>query len=168
MRTLDLRMAIRLALATVVLPAAAWAIGINWVYCLLIAAAAAAGVAALELPALGREPNWPVPDEARHDGGRREIAYLSWMLTSRHGGTDRAAVLRLRETARRRLALRGIDLEATADMQRARDVLGPHIHSILLSDQGFSPSHRQIVQCIEALERLVPDPPPTLRSLGQE
>ena len=168
------RLAARLAAAVVVVPVAAWAVGVNWVLCLLIAGAAAAAVAIVELPTLAQDPNWPTPDETRRGGGRREVTSLSWMLTSRHGGTDRAAVLRLRAIAFRRLALQGVDLDAPAHHQRAIQMLGADVLAILMSDGSFSASHRQLVQCIEALERLDPasdrtaPPRTTLTSPGQE
>jgi hypothetical protein len=176
MSALDARRRVRLAVAGVVVPGAAWAIGVNWMFCLLLAGAGAAAVAILELPRLAQEPNWPAAEEARRGGGRREVTSLSWMLTSRHGGTDRAAVLRLREIARRRLAQRGIDLDSPADRGRAVDALGADVLTILISDGSSSPSHRQLVQCIESLERLDPrdsrdrldSVPPTRTSPEQE
>lgn len=150
------RLAARLGAAAVALPAGAWAIGVNWILSLLIAGVGAAAVAILELPALAQEPTWPVPEEHRRGGGRRELTNLSWMFTSRHGGIDPAALLRLRAIARRRLALRGIDLDAPADRERAIAALGQQGHAILLTEDAAALSHRQITVCIEALERLDP------------
>ena len=92
-------------------------------------------------------------------GDRREVTTLSWMLTSRHGGTDRIAVLRLRAIAAHRLALRGIDLYNAADAQRASELIGPSAHWLLATDQQVSPSHRQMVECVDAIERLDPELP---------
>lgn len=150
----------RLGAGVIALPAGAWAIGANWALALMIAGAGGAVVAILELPGRAQDPNWPVPEDVRRDGGRREVTTLSWMLTSKHGGTDRLAVLRLRDIAAHRLGLRGIDLYSTRDTQRVIELMGSTAHWILATDEHPSPSHRQMVECVAALERLDPDIPP--------
>lgn len=159
MSRLEPRVIARLGAGVLVVPAAALAIGANWALCLLIAAAGGVLVVSLELPGRAQEPNWPVPEEVRRSGHRREVTTLSWMLTSRHGGTDRIAVLRLRAIAAHRLALRGIDLYNAADAQRASELIGPTAHWLLATDQQVSPSHRQMVECVDAIERLDPELP---------
>lgn len=144
----------RLGVAGVAVPVAAFAIGVNWLQSLLIAGALIAAVAAVELYLLAEEPYWPQLDEARRAGGRREVTSLSWMLTPRRHGTDRQAVVRLREIARRRLALHGIDLENPEDRARAVEALGPLAVGVLTDNTDDGPSHRALVRCIESLERL--------------
>lgn len=148
------RTAARMLAAIVAAPGAAWAIGVNWIYCMLIASVCVAGVAVLELPALGDETYWPPLDESQRGGGRREVSSLSWLLTSRRDGADRAAVLRLAEVARRRLALEGVDLNLPADRERAVAALGSRVHAMLTEGPGRSPTHSMVTECIDALESL--------------
>lgn len=168
------RLTARLAAALIVVPALAWGIGANWVLALIIAGAAAAAVAVLELPRRASEPLWPTHGESGRAGGRRDVATLSWRLTSRHGGTDSAAVARLRAIAARRLARHGASLSEPRDAERARALLGDRVHALLSAPADAQLSHRDLVTCIDALERLQwtdadadrphPTPPPPART----
>jgi hypothetical protein len=145
---------IKAAAAAVLVPAAAFAIGVSVAHSLLIAGAAIAAVAALELASAADPPYWPDPVESARGGNRREIARLSWTLRAQRSEAGSAAVLRLRDIARHRLAAAGIDLDDAKDQPAAAARLGGPVHRILTAQSGRPPSRREIALCIQALEQL--------------
>lgn len=154
------RLVIRILFAAILLPTAAWAIGVPWLYSLLIAGLGAAVVPVLSLPPMTAEPEWPRLIPPRVEGGRRDVMSLSWLLTSRHHGVDPAAVRRLQAIARRRLGLRGIDLDSPdpAQRRRAAAVLGEQVHEMLAGapERGMAAAitHSELVMCVQKLESL--------------
>jgi hypothetical protein len=150
------RMRGRMAIGVLAVPAGAWAIGVPWAYSLLIAGLGAGAVAVLALPSLAAEPDWPVLPPPHLDGRRRDVMSLSWLLTSRRGGVDPAAVRRLREIARRRLGIRGIDLDSPdpAQRRRAAAALGEAAYRILADGAGRQTTHSELNMCVVALESL--------------
>lgn len=146
----------RLVFAAVVLPAAAWAIGVPWPFALLLAGLGAAAVGITALPRMTAEPEWPRIAPPQVEGGRREVMSLSWMLTSRHHGVDPAAMRRLRAIARRRLAVRGIDLDSRdpAQQRRAAELLGDPAHRILAHAGERDTTHSELDMCVATLESL--------------
>lgn len=146
----------RLVFAAVVLPAAAWAIGVPWPFALLLAGLGAAAVGITALPRMTAEPEWPRIAPPQVEGGRREVMSLSWMLTSRHHGVDPAAVRRLRAIAGRRLAIRGVDLDSRDPAQQARAaaLLGGQVHRILGDEARRDMTHSELDMCVGSLESL--------------
>jgi hypothetical protein len=144
----------RAAIAGVLIPVGAFAIGVSLVHSLLILGAVLAAGAILGLIDLADAPFWPELQEGTRGGNRREIARLSWMLTSRRSDSDRDAILRLKAVASRRLAFAGIDLEDPADGARARAALGPSVHALLTEASGRAPQRRALAECVRALEAL--------------
>jgi hypothetical protein len=156
----------RAAAAGVLIPAAAFAIGVSLVHSLLISGAVLAAIAVLDLIGLADAPFWPELLETTRGGNRREIARLSWMLTSRRSDSDRDAILRLRAVASRRLAFAGIDMDDPADSSRSKSALGPSAYALLTEPLGRAPQRRALAECVRALEALdgsisttTPEPP---------
>lgn len=150
------RIVVRLVFAVLILPAAAWAIGVPWAFSLLIAGLGAAAVGIAALPPMTAESEWPRIPPPPVDGGRREVMSLSWMLTSRHHGVDPAAMRRLRAIARRRLAVHGIDLDSRdpAQQRRAAELLGDPAHRILAHAGERDTTHSELDMCVATLESL--------------
>jgi hypothetical protein len=144
----------RAVIAGVLIAAGAFAIGVSLVHSLLICGAVLASMAILELMGLADAPFWPELQEAARGGNRREIARLSWMLTSRRSDSDRDAILRLRAVASRRLAFAGIDLDDPLDSARSKAALGPAAYSLLTQASGRAPQRRALAECVRALEAL--------------
>ena len=90
-------------------------------------------------------------------GVRREVARLSWGMQGIEARVDHRSVTRLRESARRRLAGSGIELDEPADADRARERLGALPYQVLTSDRNFRPSFDQFARTIAAVESLTRD-----------
>lgn len=142
------------AVASALVPLAAWGIGVNWVQCLIIAGLGMAALAIIDLASEGDVTHWPALSDTVRGGGRREVANLSWLLTSKNQTADRAAVQRLAAIARRRLALRGIDVNDPRTAPYAASALGEPIYRTLFDPSAALPTHRELIRCVEALERL--------------
>jgi hypothetical protein len=159
--------AIRILASGLLVPALCWAVGVDIVHSLLIATVTLGAAALLGIAAQRQAPYWPEAQEGRRTGNRREITRLSWMMTARRGGTDRQAVVRLRDLAQSRLARHGIDLLDPADRSRAMTALGADVFTILMQDTGSAPTHRALLRCVEALEALGSVEPPARPSLDR-
>lgn len=112
----------------------------------------------------GEHHVWVDPPAPAHRGARRAVTALSWTLTGRDGRVAEGALRRLREDARRRLALRGVHVPVTpsdADhlpaeaVDRARALLGDRVWH-LLTTRGTPPTIREVEHCVRVLEELVP------------
>ncbi|MBC7291697.1 MAG: hypothetical protein H5T83_10275 [Actinotalea sp.] len=141
----------------------------------VVALAVAGFTLALRMLDKGDEHAWPEPAERDTDGSRRDVAHLSWALVGRDGRVSEAAVRRLREDARRRLARTGVVLPARfpvgADaaghvdgsgrpdpVAQARARLGEPAWTVLTATGRGLPSLDEVELVIDALERLAPLP----------
>lgn len=112
----------------------------------------------------GVDHSWPEAPALARRGARQDMTALSWSLTGRGGRVSEAAVRRLREDARRRLALRGVHLPASlgdldrvpaTTQQEARRLLGP-AWPVLTAQGDLLPTMRDAEVCVAVLEQLVP------------
>jgi hypothetical protein len=146
------------ALVAVVVTSAVWLIGLDLGHALLLGGA---GVIIFELQRVpDAEPvdGWPVRhDDSVTQGVRREVARLSWGMQGIEARVDHRSVIRLQESARRRLASSGIELDEPADADRARELLGALPFQVLTSDRNFRPTFDQFARAIAAVEGLTLD-----------
>ena len=143
------------ALVAVLVTSAAWLIGFDLAHAVLLGGTGVILFELQQLPDGDPVVGWPV----RHDdnvtqGVRREVARLSWGMQGIEARVDHRSVLRLHESARRRLAASGIELDEPADADRARERLGALPFQVLTSDRNFRPSFDQFARTITAVESL--------------
>lgn len=139
---------------TVIMPIAAYIIGVNWMQSLLVAAGTATiGILIAVLP-LGEDITWEKRNDATADGARREVSRLSWTLGGHDNRVGDAPARRLRILAARRLARRGIDLRTQEGMAAAIDLLGKGVMAVLTTEVGPPPRYDDFVRCVTAIERL--------------
>jgi hypothetical protein len=143
---------IQVVLGCTLIPAAAYAIGIDLVHSLLIASAVAGGMTVLRMLSIGEDSFWPQLNGRGREGNRREVLRLSWTLKSKVSSSNhRVVIQRLHALATRRLAELGIDFNDPADQGRASDVLGATAYQVLT---GAKLSPRSMVRCVDVLEAL--------------
>ncbi len=141
----------------------AWLIGMQGMPSALLATvvfAAGAGRPALERHAIdqrvGRGGVWPPRSSPLVGGTRREVQELSWSFTGRRSTSGQDAVARLRGLARHRLALRGVDLSDPTQRERVDALIGSRARLTLSTPEDEPVRHRDVVACLEAIERLAP------------
>jgi hypothetical protein len=149
------RVVVKPALVAVLVTSAAWLVGLDLGHALLLGGAGVILFELQRLPDALPVDGWPV----RHDdnvtqGVRREVARLSWGMQGIEARVGHRSVTRLRESARRRLAGSGIELDDPADADRARERLGALPYQVLTSDRNFRPSFDQFARTIAAVESL--------------
>ncbi|MDD9205886.1 hypothetical protein PU560_05305 [Georgenia sp. 10Sc9-8] len=105
------------------------------------------------LGGLGHDAQLPRLPPPERSGSRREVSELAWMLTSRSGRVGPGFHRRLREAARARLALHGLDLADPAQDADVRARLGDAAADTLAAGDRL-PTEPQVARCLEALERL--------------
>ncbi|MDQ2623667.1 MAG: hypothetical protein M3Y20_00760 [Actinomycetota bacterium] len=104
----------------------------------------------------GAPATW-LPDENKEiDGSRLEVAALSWSLLGRGGRVGEGALRRIRAVATGRLARHGLSLERPADHEAIHALLGSTAWGVLTTRSDM-PSRREYEQCVQALERAVPE-----------
>jgi hypothetical protein len=86
-------------------------------------------------------------------GSRGEVAELSWSLRTSYGRVDNKAVSRARQLARRRLALRQLDLNDPADRPAIEALIGRSTYAILVTRER-RPLLRSLLHCLDALDAL--------------
>lgn len=109
----------------------------------------------------GAQHPWPDEPMLLRRGARHDVTAISWSLAGREGRVSETAVRRLRDDARRRLALHGVhvpDLAAVEDLppatrDAARALLGP-AWDVLTARGRLLPTLRQVERCVAALESL--------------
>lgn len=118
---------------------------------------------------VGAAHAWPVATTDERDGTRLEVATLSWSFLPRADGqVSERAVRRLRGVAEHRLARHGVHLRGgfaavgrgdvdPAVVARGRELIGERPWALLAGRGGWMPTVRDVLTCIEALERLGPD-----------
>jgi hypothetical protein len=149
-------------LVAVLVTSAAWLVGLDLGHALLLGGVGVILFELQQLPDAQPVDAWPVRhDDSVTQGVRREVARLSWGMQGIEARVDHRSVTRLRESAHRRLAGAGIELDEPADADRARERLGALPYQVLTSDRNFRPSFDQFAQTIAAVERLTRDASPS-------
>jgi hypothetical protein len=109
-----------------------------------------------------RDPSvteWRAGPSANREGARGEVAELSWSLRTSYGGrVDIRAVSRVRQIARRRLALHQLDLNDPADRPGVEALIGPSAYAVLVRRER-RPMLRSLLHCLDALDTLSPTMP---------
>lgn len=151
-----------LALAVVV-GVGLWLVGLPAMSSAILATAgfaAGAGRAGLELHTIdqrvGRSGAWPPRSSPFVGGVRREVQELSWSFSSRSGTSGQEVLTHLRNLARRRLAVHGVDLSDPEHRPRVDALIGSRARAVLATPGDRPVRHRDAVACLDAVERLVP------------
>jgi hypothetical protein len=90
---------------------------------------------------------------ASREGARGEVAELSWSLRTSYGRVDTKAASRVRQLARRRLALHHLDLNDPADRSAVEQLIGPYAYNVLVRSER-RPLLRSLLHCLDALDAL--------------
>lgn len=89
-----------------------WALGLDLLHAVVLAATTLALMALRRSPAVNDGQEWPVEEGTRSDtGARREVSRLSWAMQGYESRVQRNSVARLHQIAAYRLGERGLDLE---------------------------------------------------------
>jgi hypothetical protein len=114
-----------------------------------------------------RDPSatdWRAGPSPNREGARGEVAELSWSLRTSYGGrVDIRAVSRVRQLARRRLALHQLDLNDPADRAGVEALIGRSAYAVLVRRER-RPMLHALLHCLDALDRLSPTMPTALPS----
>ena len=147
--------------------AACWYFGVNVWHAILLGCAAAVAFFAVtrggsteEL----RDLSWRYRGRSR-SGSRNDVASLAQSLRSGWEPVGLTAERRLRELARQRLALEGLDLLNDDHREAIERRIGRRAYRIL-GDRGKRPRLGALVHCLDVLDALDPNhyPPPQPRS----
>jgi hypothetical protein len=136
-----------------VITGACWVIGLDLANAVALAVFAVAlyGLRAL---APGETDAWQAePETAHNTGTRREVARLSWGLHGQDARVDRWSARRLHALAARRLAARGLDLDAPQDAAECRRILGTPTYDALSLDPNNLPRFADFVAALDVIER---------------
>lgn len=133
----------------------AWALGVNWVQSLLVAAVVVTlGAGASAGSIIEGDPAWPRASDGRQGGTRREVTGLSWSFSGRRGFVASAALGRLQTLAARRLAHRGIDLNDPDQADAVTSLVGASAYTVLMSRASRSIRYSAFARAVAAVERL--------------
>jgi hypothetical protein len=164
------RETIRVLGIAVLLAAICWYLGANVWHSILLGCAITvawlAGMAGTAYPEI-RDLGWRHGDRAANKGSRSDVANLSWSLRNSWGSVGRAAEWRLRQIARHRLALEGLDLGNPDDGPAIERRLGRPVYRVLVRTiQKRRLRRRALLYCLDALDALNPSyyPAPQPRS----
>ena len=146
-----------LLLGTVLAAAVCWYVGMDaWHAGTVGLVLGAAGLCRIAMPD-HRDAGWAAAPGTSEDGARLDVARLSWSLRPRHGRVQHAALGRVQELARHRLALRQLDLREPADRAAIELLIGEAAYTTLALPAQRPPQLRSVVHCLDMLDRL--DPP---------
>ena len=144
-----------------------WYLGADvWHSILLGAALTTIGLIATVTVDFGNT-EWRDDGGLKRQGTRREIIDLSWSLRGRYGRVDIRAVSRVRELARRRLALHHLELRDPADRRRIEQLIGHQVYTVLGPGKRRPPLLRSLLYCLDVLDTLDPTRPTTSTSPGR-
>lgn len=155
------KVVILLVLVALLVSALCWYLGADvWRSLLLGCAITAAAVAALDGLALALSPEggdtpWRGDPSARQRGARSDVASLAASLNDRFGRSSLARG-RLRQIARHRLALQGLDLARPADRVAIEQLIGRRAYRVLAHEHRRGLALRSLLHGLDALEALDP------------
>ncbi len=152
--------------------AVCWYFGVNVWHALLLGCAITVAALALMLassaPELS-ELDWRAGRNSRSDGSRTDIVRLSAALRGGWGPVSLTAERQLRNIARTRLALEGLEL-ANPEHRHAIELhIGTSAYRILTRTSPRRVRMRTLISCLDALDALNPTyyPAPRRRSWGR-
>lgn len=137
-----------------------WFFGADiWHAAAIAACLCAVGIAWITWP-VERPVPWRQHHES-HEGGRWDVARLSWSLHGRRGRVGPEALRRVQAIGRRRLASYHLDPLAPADVPAIENLIGGAALAVLRSSGAGSaaahtPTMRAFVDCLDALDALEP------------
>lgn len=144
------RIAAGIGVAVVVL----WAMGLDLVHAVVLAAALVALITLRRVPAVNDDQIWPDEDDTRSDTGvRREVARLSWSMQGYESRVQRQSVRRLHDIAVFRLAERGLDLDDPRDYLACESAVGVRAYQVI-SEPAVRPLYDDFVAAVAAVEQL--------------
>jgi hypothetical protein len=152
------RAAGRVLLVALLVAAISWYLGADVSHSILIGTAVALGVVGVygsggfDLKSTG----WRGGVGSSEAGARRDVVELSWSLRKRYGRVGDAAVSRVQQIARHRLALHELDLSDTADRREIEQLIGRNTCALLVPDGRRAPSLRSLLHCLDVLDALDP------------
>jgi hypothetical protein len=151
------REALRTLGAGLLVAAICWYFGVDVWHALLLGCAIT--VTALACLAAGSAPDardlsWRPGKRAGKEGSRNDVAGLSSSLRAGWGFVGLTAERRLREIARRRLALEGLDLRNPDDRLAIERRIGRPAYRILIQRQGRRPTLRTLTYCLDMLDAI--------------
>jgi hypothetical protein len=154
------RETIRVLGIAVLVAAICWYLGANVWHSILLGSAITvawiAGVAGTAYPEI-RDLGWRHGDRAVNKGSRNDVATLAWSLRNAWGYVGRAAEWRMREVARHRLALEGLNLNDPADGPAIERRIGRPVYKVLMRNiQKRRLRRRELLHCLDALDALNP------------
>jgi hypothetical protein len=156
---LNLRTTLAAGAATLVLGAIAWYFGNDVWHAILIGCAVTALFFAARtgwsIPAV-RDLSWRYRQRGT-EGTRNEVATLARSLRSGWGGVGLTAERRLRQLARRRLALEGLDLRDDEHREAIERRIGASSYRLLTRPDGPRPRLRAVLQTLDLLDGLNAD-----------
>ena len=161
------RGAVRGAGTAFLVSAVCWYFGVNVWHAILLGCALTAAVLAVMNGASThefREIGWR--HRRRNTGGSRsEVESLASSLRTGWEPVGLTAERRLRQIARHRLALEGLDLQSDDQRAAIESRIGTRAYRIL-RDSGKRPRLGSLIRCLDALDALSPDhyQPPRPRS----
>lgn len=137
----------------------AWYLGANAWHSILFGGAI---TVVLRAAALVSEPeeigfSWRPERRARARGGRSDVTSLAMSVRPRWGRTGVTADRRVVEIARRRLALRHLDLQNPDHHPQIQQLLGRRAYRSLTRDDYRGMWLHSLVHCLETLDSLDPD-----------
>ncbi|WP_125775964.1 hypothetical protein [Antribacter gilvus] len=98
------------------------------------------------------DPQWPRHTEAVRAGGRHDVSDLGWSTFGRDGLVTDRVVDRVREIARARLRVLGVDPSDPAQQAEIERLLGPAVVAGLSS--RTPPTARTLQTWLDAIDRL--------------
>ncbi len=104
-----------------------------------------------------RDFDWRGSDRSRGRGSRSEVSNLSYRYRAGWGRVDRSIQRRMRDIARHRLALSGLDLDETKDGERIQQLIGSSAYVLLVGDHKRTLSRRAVNRCLDALDAIDPN-----------
>lgn len=145
--------------ALLALSAAAWYFGANVWTAILVGGAVTIVLRAASLVWAPEEGGfrWRVQRRARAGGGRSDVAILATSLSGRWGRTG-VGTRRVAEIARRRLALRHLDLNNPDHRPQIEALIGGRAYRSLTGNDYRGMRLRSLVRCLDALDALTRDP----------
>ena len=131
-----------------------WAMGLDVVHALALAAGLVALIGLRRAPAGNADQGWPGGSDERSDVGvRREVARLSWSMQGYESRVQRQSGRRLHAIAAYRLGERGLDLEDPRDYLSCLSALGERAYRVI-SEPDERPLYADFVAAVAATERL--------------
>lgn len=145
--------------AAVLLSAICWYFGASVLHAILlgcgIALVAVAVVVATDAEV--HDSSWRGKDRVRARGSRSDVSSLSLRIRGSRGRVDYAVQRRVRELARHRLAIYGLDLQNADHRAQIEQLIGVPAYDFLLRTHKNAPPLRALLACLDALDGLDPN-----------